>query len=176
MSAIKRKLAIFLILFAAGAFLTVWFAVHAIPLGAIVFGTACIGALFFLYKNFVSLQEARLICENAILTVPSAILSCPKGNGSEAVTEAVVSPFGVLVNGRTIGWGKDGRDGIKLQDVIVDPLCITLFFGDRNKQSWIKLPHGLVDEAAMCEVQKRLYYETGVEVKMHLEGRKAEAL
>ena len=113
MSAIKRKLAIFLILFAAGAFLTVWFAVHAIPLGAIVFGTACIGALFFLYKNFVSLQEARLICENAILTVPSAILSCPKGNGSEAVTEAVVSPFGVLVNGRTIGWGKDGRDGIE---------------------------------------------------------------
>lgn len=174
MRTIKNKLAVFLALFAAAAFLTVWFAVHAIPPGAIAFGTLCIAALFLIHKAYVSYQEARLICENTILTVPSAILSCPKGKKPEAVTEAVISTFGVLVDGRTISWGREGRDGIKLQDIIMDSMCITLIFGDRSKQSWIQLPHGLVDDAAMREVQKRLRYETGADVETRTESRKVE--
>ncbi|HOR85891.1 MAG TPA: hypothetical protein PLL98_05320 [Bacillota bacterium] len=163
---IQKRLVIFSVLFVGGTLLTLWFAISVILEAVITMGVVSTFLLFFLIKQWSQLCNARLICENRILTVPSAIIA--KGqDGHEIYTEeTIVSTFGILLGDEVFRWGFDGLHGVRLNAIKVDRANITLEFGNREQKMRVKLLHGLTDEQAVAEIKRKLWHETGVKAEI----------
>lgn len=150
------------ILLTASLVLTAWFLVQRIPEGALVCGAGSAVLLVLLVIQFRRLHDARLLLDNRILTVPSAVISEPESGRTTELTETVVSTFGVLIGGRIYLWGCDGVRGTRLRAVGIDGGRISLTLGGANQTLCIELPHGLTDKQAVLEICRTLEHETGV--------------
>jgi hypothetical protein len=158
---IKRR-NMFAVLLTAGLALTSWFLLQRIPKGALACGAGSAALLVLLLIQFRRLHDARLLCDNRILTVPSAVIFQPKSGRTTTLTETVVSTFGVLAGDRVCLWGCDGVRGTRLRAVEIDRCRIFLTLGSANQTLCIELPHGLCDKQAVLEICRRLEHETGV--------------
>lgn len=150
------------ILLTAGLALTAGFLLRRIPEGALVCGTGSAVLLVLLVMQFRRLHDARLLLDNRILTVPSAVISQPESGRTTELTETVVSTFGVLTGGRVYLWGCDGVRGTRLRAAGIDGGRISLTLGGANQTLCIELPHGLADKQAVLEICRTLEHETGI--------------
>ncbi|MEL7610773.1 MAG: hypothetical protein AAGU74_14870 [Bacillota bacterium] len=149
-------------LLTAGLALTAGFLLRNIPEGALVCGAGSAVLLVLLAIQFRRLRDAKLLCDNRILTVPSAVISQPESGRTTELAETVVSTFGVLTGGRVYLWGCDGVRGTRLLAVGIDRGRISLTLGGANQSLRIDLPHGLADKQAVLEICRILEHETGV--------------
>lgn len=146
----------------AGLALTAWFLVRRSPEGALVCGAGSAALLVLLVIQFRRLHDARLLCDNRILTVPSAVISEPESGKTTELAETVVSTFGVLTGDRVYLWGCDGVLGTRLRAVGIDRNRISLTLGGTNQSLRIELPHGMADKQEVLEICRTLEHETGV--------------
>lgn len=149
-------------LLTAGLALTAWFLFRRIPEGTLACGTASAALLVLLMMQSRRLHDARLLLDNRILTVPSAVISRPESGGTTELAETVVSTFGVLTGGRVYLWGCDGVRGTRLRAVGIDRSRISMTLGGANQSLRIELPHGLADKQAVLEICQTLEHETGI--------------
>lgn len=163
---IQKRLIIFSALFGVNTLLASWFLIKAISEGAVVAGVVSSILLFPLLKQRERFQSAKLICDNRILAVPSAILVKGQDGCQTAAEETIVSTFGILVGGEVYKWGCDGIHGVRLTAINIDHTNITLNFGNREQTLRVKLLHGLTDAQAVAKITRRLWRETGVEAEI----------
>jgi hypothetical protein len=142
--------------------LTACFLLRRILEGALVCGAGSAVLLALLMIQLRRLHDAKLLLDNRILTVPSAVISRPESGRTTELTETVVSTFGVLAGGRVYLWGCDGVRGTRLRAVGIDRGRISLTLGGANQTLCIVLPHGLADKQAVLEICRTLEHETGV--------------
>lgn len=150
------------ILLAAGLALTAWFLLQRIMEAALLSGAGSAALLALLITQSRRLHDARLITDNRILAVPSAVITRPEGGETEELEETVVSTFGVLAGGRVYLWGSDGVRGTRLCAAGIDRGRISLTLGGADQPLRIELPHGLTDRQTVLEICRKLEYETGV--------------
>ena len=149
-----------------GLALTAWLLLRRIAEGALACGTMSAVLLVLLIIQFRQVHDARLLYDNRILTVPSAVISQPESGRTTELAETVISTFGVLTGGRVYVWGCDGVHGTRLRAVGIDRSRISLTLGDANQSLRIELPHGLADKQAVLEICRTLEHETGVKASV----------
>lgn len=147
----------------AGLALTVCFFLRRVPEAALACGIGSAVLLVLLVLQLRRLRDAKLLCDNRILTVPSAVISQPENAGTAVLEETVVSTFGVLIGGRVYRWGCEGVHGTRLTAIKIDRSRITLTFGGARRSIRVDLPHGLSDRQAVLAICRRLRHETGVD-------------
>ncbi|MDD2215948.1 MAG: hypothetical protein PHE41_05200, partial [Eubacteriales bacterium] len=107
---------------------------------------------------------AKLIWDNRILSVPSAIISMSLSKEKKEVEEIVVSTFGILIGGNKIyKWGLNGVHGVRLKTIELNRSWIFLNFGDDDENMQVELLHGMVDIKEVMEIQQKFWRETGIE-------------
>jgi hypothetical protein len=133
---------------------------------ALVFGAASMAMLTLLVRQSRLLYYARLIWDNRILVVPSAVISIWDSKGKRDMEETVVSTFGILIGSKIYKWGCEGVYGVRLSAIEIDRTRIYLAFGDGAETMRVELLHGMADEHAVMDVKQRLWCETGVTAKI----------
>lgn len=163
MKAIRKRRNGYAVLFAMGVFLTAWFSVKLMTETVFVFGTVSIALLMLFVRQSCLLNEANLIWDNRILTVPSAVISMSGGKEKKDVDETVVSTFGILIGTKIYKWGMDGVRGVRLNAIEIDRSRIYLTFGDGVVTLQVELLHGMDNEQEVADVKQKLWRETGLE-------------
>lgn len=163
MKAIRKRRNGYAVLFAMGVFLTAWFSVKLMTETVFVFGTVSIALLMLFVRQSCLLNEANLIWDNRILTVPSAVISMSGGKEKKDVDETVVSTFGILIGTKVYKWGMDGVRGVRLNAIEIDRSRIYLTFGDGVVTLQVELLHGMDNEQEVADVKQKLWRETGLE-------------
>ena len=109
------------------------------------------------------LKIARLITENPILHIQTAVISDISGEAAQPEkqdrTEVVISYFGILMAERII---KFNQDGIRLRGVEIGKDFISFTYGTEKQTQNIRLLRPVIDPAAMEEISERFRYETGI--------------
>lgn len=167
MKSIQKRLIGFFALLIGSVLLLLWLSVRAFPERAVAVAGVSVVLLFFFFKQWKRLRDAKLILDNRILAVPSAVIVNGQNRQEMVAEETVVSTFGILVGSEVFRWGCDGMHGVRLSAVGIDRSHITLNFGRENKTMCVKLLHGLINEQAVAEVKRQLWHETGVEAEIH---------
>lgn len=162
MNAIKKRRNILGALLTVGVAIAAYLLWYGIPEAAIICGAGSTVLLGLLITQSHRLQDARLILDNRILAVPSAVITRPESGETQELEETVVSTFGVLAGGRVYRWGCDGFQGTRLTAITLDRSRISLTFGGENQPLRIELLHGLADKQTVLEICRKLKYETGV--------------
>lgn len=166
MKAIKKRRNMLAALLTFGVAIAICFQWYGIPEAALVFSAGSIVLFALLITQSRRLQDARLILDNRILAVPSAVITRPESGETQELEETVVSTFGVLAGGHIYRWGCDGFRGTRLTAIEIDRSWISLTFGGENKPLRIDLPHGLADKQTVLEICRKLKHETGVTAKL----------
>ena len=109
------------------------------------------------------LKIARLIAENPILHIHTAVISDISGEAAQRLdtenTEVFISYFGILLDEKTI---KFNQDGIRLRAVEIGADFISLTYGTEKRTQNIRLLRPAIDPAAMEKICERFRYETGI--------------
>lgn len=121
-------------------------------------------AVFLLYVNVNQrLKAARLIVENQILHIQSAVIQehigekrFPRPHDS---VEVFVSCFGILLDSKII---KFNQEGIQLKTVELGRDFICLTYGTNQKECSTKLLQGKISDGELAEISRRFLYETGI--------------
>jgi hypothetical protein len=166
MEAIRKRRNYCVVLFAVVVFLTAWFFVKLITETALVFGTVSIALLMLLVRQNRLLYYARLIWDNRILVVPSAVISISGDKRKRDTEETVVSTFGILIGSKIYKWGCEGVYGVRLSAIEIDRTRIYLAFGDGAETMRVELLHGMADEHAVMDIKQRLWHETGITARI----------
>lgn len=141
-------------------------ALHETP-PAIVTGALVAVCLLFVVCNSRKLASAKLITENRVIDICPATV-CMAGTDEEATRQAVecvLSPFGLLVEGKIY---KFGRDGIRLHSVDIGDSHITVCFGDNERRWTARLLYGPLGKGDLARLAKKLEYETGITPSLSL--------
>lgn len=152
----------FALLFVISCFVTGWFAVKLIVEAVFVFALLNVILLVFLIRENRLLFYAKLIWDNRILSVPSAIISMSLSKEKKEVEEIVVSTFGILIGNKIYKWGLNGVHGVRLKTIELNRSWIFLNFGDDDENMQVKLLHGLADIEEVEEIKEKFWNETGV--------------
>ena len=160
MNAIKKRRNMFAALLTVGVVAAVCFQRYGLPEAALICGAGSVLPLVLLILQARRLREVRLISDNRILAVPSAVITRPESGETRKLEETVVSTFGVLAGGRVYRWGCDGFRGTRLTAIEIDRSRISLTLGGENQPLRIELPHGLSDRQTVLEICRKLQYET----------------
>lgn len=163
MVSIHKKRNYYALFFAISTLLTLWFALQFIEEAAFIFGCISIVFLIFMIRQGRLLYAARLICDNCIFKVPSAIVSNTKSEVKIAVEETVVSTFGLLIGNKLYKWGYHGAVGIKLKTIEIDRERIYLTFGDGEDTLRVALLHGITNEQEVMDIKQKFWRETGID-------------
>lgn len=163
---IRKRLVGFSVLFTVSTFLTLWFTIKAIPEGAFPIGAITAILLFFLIRQYVHLHDAKLIYDNRIIAVPSAIITRERKQQKITANETIISTFGILLGDELFKWGCDGRNGVKLNAIKIDRIHIRFSFGNESEAMCAELLHGFDEGQAVSEVKRRLWHETGVQAEV----------
>lgn len=153
---------IFVVLLVSAVFLTVWFAIKNVTEAVLVFAMASVVLLVCIVAQTRQLSEAKLIWDNRILTVPSAVISVLGSMEKRNTQESAVSTFGILSGCRIYKWGCAGVHGVRLSSIKIDRTRIYLTFSDETETMQAELLHGMDDLQTVMEVKAKLWYETGV--------------
>lgn len=162
MKAIIRKRNGYSALLAVCVLLTAYFFVKLITMTAFIFAVVSMALLMLLIKQNRLVFDARLIWNNHILVVPSAVIYLPDDKERKNTEETIVSTFGILTGSKIYKWGSDGVHGMRLCAIKIDQAWIYLTFGNGAKTIRVELLHGLVDEQTVLAVKQRFWRETGV--------------
>ena len=163
MQAIRKRCKRYAVLCAVCVLLMLCFAAGHMRETALAFGGAGITLLIlFIFQSRVA-SDAGLICDNSILTVPSAVVSDLERSETKTMDETVVSTFGALVGDKVYKWGCDGLNGSRLQSIEIDSERISLTFGNKVQTLKLELLHGLDNEEKVSQVKQKFLHETGVE-------------
>ena len=163
MQAIRKKRNVYASLFALCALLIPCFVVEQMWETVFILSVAGAAALILLIRQSRMVYNARLICGNSILTVPSAVLSDLEGTEEKTMDETIVSTFGALVGDKVYKWGCDGLNGSRLKNIEMDRERISLTFGSEAQTLKLELLHGLDKAEKVFQVKQNLLRETGVE-------------
>ena len=109
------------------------------------------------------LKIARLIAENPILHIRTAVISDISGEAAQRSdtedTEVIVSYFGILLAGKTI---KFNQDGIRLRAIEIGNDSISFTYGTDAEVRNIRLLHARPDSAVLAGIIEKFRYETGI--------------
>ncbi len=126
----------------------------------IITGTAA--AVFWL-RGLSRLKIARLISENPILHINTAVIS-EISDETEQVSDAgnievIVSYFGILMGEKII---KFNQDGIRLRAVEIGADYISFTYGTQKRIQKIRLLRPAIEPAELDKIAEKFRYETGV--------------
>ncbi|MGI6327891.1 MAG: hypothetical protein ACOX1I_02880 [Dethiobacteria bacterium] len=117
----------------------------------------------FWIRELGKLKIARLIVENSILHIRTAVISDLSDEGAQPKnienTEVIVSYFGILLDGKTI---KFNQDGIRLRDVEIGNDFISFTYGTKTRTQNIRLLRPAIDPITIAEICEKFRYETGI--------------
>lgn len=147
---------------AASICLAVWLGVTSMLEVVFAFGAISLISLLLLVRQNRLLYAARLICDNPILAVPSALISMPGRQMKKDTEETVVSTFGILIGSEIYRWGLDGVHGVRLHTAHIDQERMYLTFGDAAQTMRVELLHGMTQKQALLDAAQKLLHETGV--------------
>lgn len=163
---IKMLRNFFALSFALCVLLTGWFAFSNMPYASAAVGIGSALCMILCVLEEQLLFNARLIWDNRILTVPSAVIEQKEEGKEHTVDETVVSTFGALVGDRVYRWGCDGVNGARLISIEINQLRIALTFGCKVKTLKLELLHGLDNTDKVSQVKQKFFHETGIEAKV----------
>ncbi len=166
MKSIRRRRNAYALLLALSLLSALWLGmVPALP-PALAAGALSLASLLLLLRQGRRLHDARLIWDNRILAVPSALVSIPERQAGGGAEETVVSTFGILIGSEIYRWGLDGVDGARLRAARIDRQEMQLSFGDAAQTMRLALPHGIRDAARLKEITRKIWHETGVQAEL----------
>ena len=117
-------------------------------------------AACFWIREFRKLKIARLITENPILHIRTAIISDISSETTQPEEiEIYISYFGILLDVKII---KFNQDGIRLRAVEMGNDFISFTYGTEKWTRNIRLLSSVVDPASIEEISERFRYETGI--------------
>ena len=143
--------------------MTLWFIWQFVQEAIFIFGSLSIVLLIFLIKQSCLLNDARLICDNCIFTVSSAIVSKLNNEATIAVNEIVISTFGLLIGNKLYKWGYQGAYDVKLKAIEINREKIYIIFGDGVETLKVELLHGITSEEEVIEIKQKFWRETGLD-------------
>ncbi|HPY56783.1 MAG TPA: hypothetical protein PK656_07185 [Sedimentibacter sp.] len=116
-----------------------------------------------LFKDINNLKISRLIRENFILKVKTAVISqisgkeCPDKHIED--NEIFVSYFGILFNGKI---AKFNQDGIRLTAMNIGNDYISFTYGNEEQMKNLRIVRPDIEPEAMNEMINKFRYETGI--------------
>lgn len=134
--------------------------------------TAEIIMIGLLYKNMNNLKIARLIRENFILKVKTAVINqisgkeCPDKHIIED-NDILVSYFGILFNDKIV---KFNQDGIRLTAMDIGNDFISFTYGNDKQMQNMRIVRPDIEPEAMDEMINKFRYETGIIPKIKKEN------
>ena len=167
MKAIQELRNGYAVLFAVSICLAVWFGVRLMVEITFIVAVLNITLLILLIRQNRLLYDAKLIRENRILAVPSAVVTILGSKKKSNEEETVVSTFGILMGNKIYKWGSDGVRGVRLRAIDIDRARVYLTFGDGAETKCVELLHGITDEQTVMNVKQELWDETGVMARLH---------
>lgn len=162
MKLIRKRRNEYAMLFAISIFVTVWLGVIFKLEALIAFGAFSTISLLMLLRQSRLLYDARLIWDNRILSVASALIFMSDRQIKKETEETIVSTFGILIGSQIYRWGLDGLHGTRLHAVQINKERMVLTFGDNDQTMQVKLLHGMTEKQELEDTVQRLFYETGV--------------
>ena len=170
MKAIKRKIFVLAALTCFGILTGVMLLVFGggvseiraqIPLASVMIASA-VAAGFWL-RGVGKLKIARLIAENPILHIRTAVISDLSAEAEQPEdtesTEVIVSYFGILLDEKVI---KFNQDGIRIRAAEIGGDFISLPYGTEKRAQNIRLLRPAINSAELAEILERFRYETGI--------------
>lgn len=117
----------------------------------------------FYLRGINKLKIARLIAENPILHIRTAVISdifggMTRQSVSES-TEVIISYFGILMDEKII---KFNQDGIQLRDVEIGGDYISFTYGTEKRIQNIRLLRPSMELAELDKIAEKFRYETGI--------------
>ncbi|NLY37671.1 MAG: hypothetical protein GX044_00025 [Firmicutes bacterium] len=124
---------------------------------------ASVYSAVFWIREYKKLQTARLIAENQILHISTAVISdeadaTEKSENTENI-EAIISYFGILLDEKII---KFNQGGIQLRAVEIGSDFISFTYGTEKRAQNIRLLRPAIDPPTIAEISERFRYETGI--------------
>ncbi len=172
MNTIKRKIIIYiLIIFFLTAALLQLFSLQSEKLVLhimilIIFIIAADGIFIYLLIDKINnLKIARLITENFILKVKTAVISeisvkeAPNKLKCLEDTEIFVSYFGILFNGKI---AKFNQDGIRLKEMAIGSDFISFTYGNEKQMQNLRIVRPDIEPEALNEMINKFRFETGI--------------
>lgn len=121
-----------------------------------------VAAAFWL-RGVGKLKIARLIAENPILHINTAVISDLSGEAAQPEknenTEVIVSYFGILLGEKII---KFNQNGIRLRTVEIGADFISFTYGTEKRTQNIWLLRPAIDPATLEKISEKFRYETGI--------------
>ena len=121
--------------------------------------------IYLLFKDINNLKIARLIKENFILKVKTAVISeisekeIPYKPINIEDTEIFVSYFGILFNGKI---AKFNQDGIRLTAMDIGNDYISFTYGNEKQMKNIRIVRPDIEPDAMSEMINKFRFEMGI--------------
>lgn len=167
MRALKKRLMLFICLSGFSVLVSVYFLLRRdLPI-ALVFTVLMTGTFSFSLHQLQQHKTAKLIIENLILYIRSAVIHENTSAGSFSfelkIIEVFISCFGILFDGRIIMFN---QDGIQLKSVEVGQNDIYLTYGTDEQTRCVQLLHASLDKLVQQDISKKFYRETGMTVKI----------
>lgn len=132
-----------------------------ILLAGVVIASAA-AAVFWL-RGRSRLKIARLIAENPILHISTAVISDLSGETAQRPdsenTEVIVSYFGILLDEKII---KFNQEGIRLQAVEIGGDFISFTCGTEKRTQNIRLLRPAINPEDLDKIVEKFRYETGI--------------
>ncbi len=132
-----------------------------LPLASVMIASA-VAAGFWL-RGLSKLKIARLIAENPILHISTAVISdiSAEAMQSENIenTEVIVSYFGILLDEKII---KFNQDGIRLRTVEIGADFISFTCGTEKRTQNIRLLRPAINPEELDKIAEKFRYETGI--------------
>ncbi len=117
----------------------------------------------FWLRGLSKLKIARLIAENSILHISTAVISDISAGAAQPEnienTEVIVSYFGILLGEKII---KFNQDGIRLSAVEIGNDYISFTYGTEKRTQNIRLLRPAIDPETIAEISEKIRYETGI--------------
>ncbi len=129
----------------------------------------------FWIREFSKLKIARLIEENPILHIRTAVISElsaeTRQRSNAESTQVVISYFGILLNGKVI---KFNQDGIRIRAAEIGDDFISFTYGTEKRTHNIRLLRPAIDSVQLEEIAEKFRYETGITPTLQYKGKKGK--
>lgn len=126
----------------------------------------------FWMRELNKLKIARLIAENPILHIRTAVISDLSAEAEQPEntenTEVIVSYFGILLDEKVI---KFNQDGIRIRAVEIGGDFISFTYGTEKRTQNIRLLRPAIDSAELDKIAEKFRYETGITPTLLSNGR-----
>ena len=117
----------------------------------------------FWLRGLTKLKIARLIAENPILHIRTAVISDLSDEAAQQSepenTEVIVSYFGILLDEKII---KFNQDGIRLRTVEIGADFISFTCGTEKRTQNIRLLRPAITPEELDKIAEKFRYETGI--------------